>query len=145
MKRLLFFVILLSLALSVHAQDAVKSYFCQQITSVSRSGPNQRVPDRQATYVEWYSDGTIKMMDGTIWKYRGQFNGFHNYGFVRASGIVMPGTQYVEAIFTADFSKMQINYVFGIGMMGTPIPMNSIYVLLGDGTQPAYDWMMGRY
>ena len=142
------FAILIGICVGANAQELerVRSYYCQQISGPdTQYGPNQRVPDRQATYVEWYSDNTIKMMDGTIWQYRGRYNGFHNYAFVRASGMIMPGTQYVEAIFTADFSKMQVNYYFGIGMPGMAIPMNALYNYIGEGTQPAYDWMSGRY
>ncbi len=130
----------------INAQDieSVRSYCCQQISGPSTmNGPNQRVPDNMATYVEWRSDGTIRMFDGTVWKYQGSPNGFHRYSFVRSTGMVMPGTQYVEVYFTADYFKMQVNYYFG--MPGMLIPMNSIYAFIGEGSQPAFDWMNGDF
>ena len=57
-----------------YAQDIEKtrSYYCQQTAGPdTRYGPNVQVPLKDATYVEWYSDNTIKMMDGTIWQYQG--------------------------------------------------------------------------
>jgi hypothetical protein len=51
----------------------------------------------------------------------------------------MPNTQYIEAMFTEDYSAMQVISVFG--MMGRYIQMYKIYRFLGDGSQPAFDWM----
>ena len=56
---------------------------------------------------------------------------------------MMPNTQYVEAMFTEDYSAMQVNYVFG--MMGMYIQMCRIYRFIGDGRQPAFDWMSDSY
>lgn len=154
MKKYYILILFIGLTMCTTAQDQIKSYFCQEISGPSTMyGPNVRVPDRQATYVEWFDDGIIKMMDGTVWKYRGTINGLHRYGFVKATGVIMPGTRYTETVFSADYSRMQINYFFGIDMpgivmpmsMNSIIPMNSLYVFLGEGTQPAYDWMSGQF
>ena len=129
--------------LTVNAQEKTRSYFCQQT-----AGPNSAsaiATTNQATFVQWYSDGSIRMMDGTTWEYQGMRNGFHVYSFLRSTGIAMPNTQYTTAVFNADYSAMQVNYVFGIGMMGMPIQMYSFYRYIGDGSQPAYDWMSGKY
>lgn len=123
------------------AQTITRSYFCLEMGT---RGQVPRVPDRQATFVQWYDNGSIKMLDGTIWKFRNQsFDGIRHYAFAGSSGPVMPGTQYMEAMFSNDFTVMQINYAFGI--MGMMVPMYSIYKFIGEGTQPAYDWISGNY
>lgn len=124
-----------------NAQTITRSYYCQEMGT---QGQVPRVLDRQATYVQWYENGSIKMMDGTIWKFRNQsFDGVRHYAFAGSSGPVMPGTQYMEAMFSSDFTIMQINYAFG--MMGMMVPMYSIYKYIGEGTQPAYDWISGNF
>ena len=137
----LLFVTFMTLTMS--AQEKTRSYFCQQMAGPVSTGPVAM--DRQATFVEWYDDNTIKMMDGTVWKYQGRANGCHVYSFLRTTGMAMPYTQYINAVFSADFSMLQVNYVFGAGMPGIPIRMNSLYKYIGDGREPAYDWMNGRY
>lgn len=131
------------IVLTMSAQEKTRSYFCQQMAGPVSTGPVAM--DRQATFIEWYDDNTIKMMDGTVWKYQGRTNGCHVYSFLRTTGMVMPYTQYINAVFSADFSMLQVNYVFGAGMPGIPIRMNSIYRYIGDGREPAYDWIAGRY
>jgi len=148
MRTMMMMALTICLALRASAQDSetIRSYCCQQISGPSTMyGPNQRVPENMATYVEWYSDNTIRMMDGTIWKYKGCQNGFFYFGYVRSTGMSMPGVQYIEAIFNANFSQMQVNYLFGIGLPGSAILMNSLYAFIGEGRRPASDWMNGNY
>jgi len=137
------FVIAMMMALTMNAQERTRSYFCQQINSPVSTGPTACL--NQATFVMWYDDDTIKMMDGTVWRYQGMTNGYHVYAFSRATGMIMPNTQYQYAIFTTDYSRMQVNYIFGVGMPGFAIQMSSLYKYIGEGQQPAYDWMSGKY
>lgn len=126
---------------AMKAQEMVKSYFLQETRG---GGQVPIVSQNSATYVEWYDNGTIKMMDGTVWRFRNQsWDGVRHYTFVKSTGIVMPNTRYVEAMFAKDFSAMQVNYVFG--MMGRYIQMCRIYRFIGDGSQPAFDWMSNSY
>ncbi len=136
-KKSIFVVIAIAASITTFAQTITRSYFCQEMGT---QGQAPRVPDRIATYVEWYDNGTIKMFDGTIWKFRNQsFDGVRHYVYTGSAMPLMPGTQYVEAMFSSDYSIMQINYGFGI--MGMMVPMYSIYRYLGDGNQLAFDWM----
>lgn len=123
------------------AQTITRSYYCQEMGT---QGQVPRVPDRQATFVQWQEDGSIKMLDGTIWRFRNQsYDGVRHYVFAGSTCPIMPGTQYVEAMFSNDYTIMQINYAFG--MMGMMVPMYSIYRFIGEGTQPAYDWISGNF
>lgn len=137
----LFFVTVFTLTLN--AQEKTRSYFCQQTNGPANTCPIATI--NQATFVEWLDDNTIKMMDGTVWKYQGMNNGCHVYAFQYASGMVMPNTQYQHALFSADYSMMQVYYVFGVGMPGFAIQMNSFYKYIGEGRQPALDWMSGKF
>lgn len=131
------------ITLTMNAQERTRSYFCQQTSGPVSTGPV--AASNLATFVEWYENGTIKMMDGTVWKYQGRKNGYHVYSFLKSTMMAMPGTQYQTAVFTADYSMMQINFIFGVGMPGFAVPMNSFYKYIGEGRQPAYDWINGRY
>lgn len=146
MKKNLYRIVMLLALMSLNiaamkAQEMVKSYFLQETRG---GGQVPIVSQNSATYVEWYDNGTIKMMDGTVWRFRNQsWDGVRHYTFVKSTGIVMPNTRYVEAMFAKDFSAMQVNYVFG--MMGRYIQMCRIYRFIGDGSQPAFDWMSNSY
>lgn len=137
-NRIILTVIVIAASITItSAQTITRSYFCQEMGT---QGQVPRVPDRIATYVEWYDNGTIKMFDGTIWKFRNQsFDGVRHYEYTGSAMPLMPGTQYVEAMFSNDYSIMQINY--GFGMMGMMVPMYSFYRCLGEGKQLAFDWM----
>ena len=142
LNRIVMLLALMSLNIAaMKAQEMVKSYFLQETRG---GGQVPIVSQNSATYVEWYDNGTIKMMDGTVWRFRNQsWDGVRHYTFVKSTGIVMPNTRYVEAMFAKDFSAMQVNYVFG--MMGRYIQMCRIYRFIGDGSQPAFDWMSNSY
>lgn len=138
LNRILMILALMSLSIvAMDAQEMVKSYYQQEVRG---GGQVPIAPQNLATYVEWYDNGIIKMMDGTVWRFRNQsWDGIRHYTFVKSTGIVMPNTQYIEAMFTEDYSAMQVISVFG--MMGRYIQMYKIYRYLGDGSQPAFDWM----
>ena len=77
----LFVVALMTVSLSV--QGKTRSYFCQQINAPVSAGPTATL--NQATFVEWNDDdNSIRMMDGTVWRYQGMRNGCHVYSFWRA-------------------------------------------------------------
>lgn len=136
-------LIMVMLTLTSNSQGKTRSYFCQQINAPVSTGPTATL--NQATFVEWDDDDNIiRMMDGTEWRYQGMRNGCHIYSFYRATGMIMPSTQYQSAVFSGDFSMMQIYYVFGVGMPGFAVQMNAFYNI-GEGRQPAYDWINGRY
>lgn len=145
MKTRIYTLFLMVVAtLTVNAQVITRSYFCQQINAPVSSGPTATL--NQATFVEWNGNNNIiRMMDGTEWCYQGMRNGCHVYSFYRATGIIMPGTQYQYAVFSSDYSILQVYYVFGVGMPGFAIQMNNLYKYLGEGRQPAYDWINGRF
>lgn len=92
----------------------------------------------------WSSDGkTITMSDGTQWRYLQDNNGYHHYTYVGTTGVAMPNTQYNQAVFNHDYSTMAIFYSFG--MSGMMIQMRSDWQYIGEGTQPANDWITGNY
>ena len=134
---MLLFTALVTTTLS--AQERIRSYYCVQVSS-----PNAlpSVSENTSTYVEWYDNGTIKMLDGTVWRYQGKNNGVYVYAF-QGGSVYMPGTRYLTACFSSDFSRLQVNFYFG--MLGMEYPMSAMYSYLGEGRQPAYDWFNKKY
>ena len=125
-------LIMVMLTLTSNSQGKTRSYFCQQINAPVSTGPTATL--NQATFVEWDDDDNIiRMMDGTEWRYQGMRNGCHIYSFYRATGMIMPGTQYQSAVFSGDFSMMRIYYVFGVGMPGFAVQMNAFYKYIDEG------------
>ena len=145
MKTKIFTMILtVMMTLTLSAQGKTRSYFCQQINAPVSTGPTAIL--NEATYVEWNDDSnTIRMMDGTEWRYQGMRNGCHVYSFWRMTGIILPGIQFQYAVFSADYSLMKVYYVIGAGMPGFAVQMNKYYKYIGDGRQPANDWINGQY
>lgn len=123
----------------------IRSYMQKETVGQSANGPIYNVPQNMSTWVEWSEDGrAIQMMDGTIWGYQGQdYNRIHHYKYAGTSSGSMPGTNYVEVMFSPNYDYMQINYTFG--MMGMYTPMVSKWEYIGEGAQAAYDWMNGNY
>lgn len=119
----------------------VKSYYQQEIGA---QGQVPRASEKCADIVTFYDNGLIKLMSGTVWRFRqNDFNGNHIYVFVRNEGIAMPNTYYQNCVFNSNYSIMQTNFSFG--MMGMMMQQYALYRYLGEGTQPAYDWMSGNY
>lgn len=78
-----------------------------------------------------------------MWKYRGN-DAYSNriYGFVRSEGVSLPGYAYQGLVISSDYSRMQMNYLFGF--MGRMVPMYSAYRYLGEGADAANEWMYNR-
>ncbi len=121
-----------------NAQENAKSYAL--IETRTQNGQIGQVPiNNTSTYVEWFDDGTIRMLDGTVWRFINQtWDGVRHYAYVGATGPIMPGTQYIEVMFSNDWTLMQINYLFG--MMGSYMNMCQIYQYIGEGKTAANDW-----
>lgn len=121
-----------------------RSYATSQILTQGAYGTIAEVPQNQGTWVSWSNDGkTITMSDGTQWRYLQDNNGYHHYSYAGTTGVAMPNTQYNQAVFNHDCSTMAIFYRFG--MPGMMIQMRSDWQYIGEGTQPAYDWITGNY
>ena len=88
MKKNLYRIVMLLALMSLNiaamkAQEMVKSYFLQETRG---GGQVPIVSQNSATYVEWYDNGTIKMMDGTVWRFRNQsWDGVRHYTFVKST------------------------------------------------------------
>lgn len=117
-----------------------RSYMENEIIGQSIQGPIYEVPHHAGTWVEWDASGdNIVMMDGTMWKKSRSLDGNVHYRYVGTNGQTERFTQYIEAIFNTDFSKMNIRYTFG--PMGMSLQMVGKYSCLGDGKQLAEDWI----
>lgn len=146
MKR--FIVILMAfIAFTVYSS----SVSAAQITMVksylqSETGGGGQVPvvsNNLSEVVTFFDDGTVKLRFGKVWKYRGNdAYGNRIYAFVRNEGISLPGYSYQGLVISSDYSRMQMNYLFGL--MGRYVPMYTAYRYLGEGTEPANDWMNNR-
>lgn len=55
----------------------------------------------------------------------------------------LPGYSYQVLVISADYTRMQMNYLFGF--MGRMCQMYSAYRLLADGESGANDWMNNKY
>lgn len=142
MKRyticLLFFFVLFSF--HVNAQDC-KSFMQMEVMAPSNSGPITSSDGNVGQWVEWNADDSrISMMDGTIWEldYVDDKNNSH-YKFKKSMLSIPPGTTYHEAVIIPDKTKMQIVYTFG--MMGFYVKMHATYGYIGEGKQPAIDYV----
>lgn len=146
MKRLIvmFAALVAITVISVRVSAAevimVKSYLQQE------TGGGNQVPivsNNLSEVVTFFDDGTIKLRFGTVWKYRGNdAYGNRIYAFVRNEGIALPGYAYQGLAISSDYSRMQMNYLFGL--MGRYVPMYTAYRYLGEGTEPANNWMNNR-
>lgn len=120
--------------------QTIRSYMENEIIGYSVQGPISEVPQHSGTWVEWSATGdVISMMDGTQWKQTKSYDGNMHYRYTGTTGLNQPYTQLLEAIFNADYSKMNIRYLFG--PMGMAIQMVGKYSHIGDGKQLAEDWI----
>lgn len=139
MIQKLIFIALLSSPLISKAQYS-RSYMENEIVGQSIQGPISEVPQHAGTWVEWDSSGdNIVMVDGTKWKKSKSLDGNIHYQYVGTNSQLERFTQYIEAIFNSDFTKMNIRYIFGPKGMG--VQMVGKYSYLGDGKRPAEDWI----
>lgn len=137
-------IVVLFISFAFNASAQTRSYMTSQILTQGAYGPIAEVPQNQGGWVTWSSDGkTITMSDGTQWRYLQDNNGYHHYTYAGTTGVAMPNTQYNQAVFNHDYSTMAIFYSFG--MPGMMIQMRSDWQYIGEGTQPANDWITGNY
>ena len=123
----------------VKAQE-LRSYMENEIIGQSIQGPIYEVPQHAGTWVEWDASGdNIIMMDGTKWMKSNSFDGNIHYRYIGTDGQPERFTHYIEAIFNADFTKMNIPYAFG--PVGMSVQMVGKYSCLGDGKQLAEEWI----
>lgn len=139
MIQKLIFIAILSLPWTSKAQTS-RSYMENELVGQSVRGPISEVPLHAGTWVEWDSTGdNIVMMDGTKWKKSRSLEGNIHYQYIGTNGQPERFTQYIEAIFNPDFTKMNIRYAFG--PMGMSIQMIGKYSCLGEGKQLAEEWI----
>ncbi len=118
----------------------IRSYIENEIIGQSVQGPISEVSQHSGTWVEWFAAGdSITMRDGTQWKQTKSLDGNIHYRYIGTTGKAQPYTQFIEAIFNKDYSKMNIRYVFG--PMGMCVQMAGKYSYLGDGKQLAEEWI----
>ncbi len=112
-----------------------------EIMSPSNSGPITACDGNVGLWVEWNEDeSTLTMMDGTKWKfdYTDSKNNKH-YKFKGSELSIMPGITYHEAVLIHDKTKLRVIYTFG--MMGLDVKMYATYGYIGEGKQPALDYI----
>jgi len=148
--KLLFILSLLLLLPSLLAAQptATRAYYRWKTTGMSTMGPISDCTPGAVT-VEWYNNNFIQIKMGTLstltWRYhRKTLDGCYYYSFYNASGVVMPGTNYTEAVFSSDWGLMQINYMFGLGAF-RKIPMSTIYRYLAEGDSAADEYNQDYY
>lgn len=147
LKLFLSMVAILSL-ISVNNLNAqqVKSYMQGETQTQTPYGPISQYPQgKQATTVTWKSNGNIELMDGTIWKPAGQaLDGSLHYTYVGSSlALTMPDTKYTDLYLAQDYSLMRVVFVFGV--QGMYQQMSTYYSYLGDGAQPAHNYINSGY
>lgn len=122
------------------AQDC-KSFMQMEVVAPSNSGPITASEGNVGLWVEWNGDNSsITMMDGTIWEYSYTDNKKNSHYKYKGSSLsTMPGTTYHEAIIIPDRTKMQIIYTFGF--MGFDVKMYATYGYIGEGKDPAMDYV----
>lgn len=139
MRPYISILLLVSCVFTSIAQSS-RSYMENEIIGQSVQGPISEVPQHSGTWVEWSASGdAIIMMDGSQWKQTKSLDGNIHYRYAGTTGKAQPYTQFIEAIFNKDYSKMNIRYVFG--PIGMGIQMVGKYSYIGDGKQLAEDWI----
>lgn len=122
----------------------VKSFMQMEILSPSNFGPITGCDQDAGLWIEWSSnDNYMEMLDGTIWKYdyTDDKNERH-YKFKKSSMSIVPGTTYHEAVVSFDKTKVVIIYTFGLS--GFYTKMYATYGYIGEGKQPAIDYITQR-
>lgn len=110
----------------------------------SNSGPIAGRDQDAGLWIEWSSNNNyMEMLDGTIWKYDyiDDKNERH-YKFKKSSMSIVPGTTYHEAVVSFDKTKVVIIYTFGLS--GFYTKMYATYGYIGEGMQPAIDYITQR-
>lgn len=118
-----------------------KSYFQQEMGG---GGQVPIVSNNIAEVVYFYDNNTVKLRTGTVWQLQStDAYGNRYYRFIRNEGMSLPGYSYQALVISADYTRMQMNYLFGF--MGRMCQMYSAYQLLADGESGANDWMNNKY
>lgn len=141
MTKFLIYIIFAALLPVYAAAQDCKSFMQMEVMAPSNSGPITASEGNIGLWVEWDANNSrITMMDGTIWEYdyTDEKNNSH-YKYKGSSLSVMPGTTYHEAVIIPDKTKMKIIYTFGF--MGFDVRMYATYGYIGEGKQPAMDYV----
>lgn len=115
-----------------------------EIVSPSYNGPISASSENVGLWVQWYLDRSkIKMLDGTTWKFDKRDNiGNLIYKYIGSSSPLMPGVKYQMVAFIPDYTKMVVYYTFS--MMGTSCQMIATYGYIGEGKEPAINYISGQ-
>ena len=127
---------------TVSAAQMAKSFVQMEVLTPSRSGPITDYAGNVALWAEWIQDESyMEMLDGTKWKYdHMDSKGECHYKFVKSLKPIMPGTTYHEAVVSCDKTKIVVIYTFGFG--GYYTKMYATYGYIGEGKQPAVDYII---
>lgn len=126
---------------TVFAQD-VKSYMQMEVISpVPGEAPISNCDPTAGLWAAWDNEGTsIIMMDGTKWKYsRTDMDGNKYYKYDGTTMSPEPGVTYQDLKVIPDKTKLKIRYIFSF--MGYSAEMIATYGYIGEGTQPAIDYV----
>ncbi len=144
MKVLFGFILCCIVPFSCNAQ-MTKSYMQMEIVSPSYNGPISASADNVGLWVQWNIDRSkIKMFDGTTWSFdKKDGHGNMIYKYQGSTSPIMPGVQYQTVLFIPDYTKMYVFYSFS--MMGTTCQMRATYGYIGEGKEPAINYITGQY
>jgi hypothetical protein len=147
-KNVLVVLVLVFISFLPVQSKVVRSYYRWQTTDMYGANPISGLTPGAIT-IEWDDSGMVLMKMGTIstlaWNNHEELeNGIHHYTFSGASGIVMPGTEYTSIVFSADWSVMQINFLFGLGMYNKHQMVETYrYLADGEGSANLYNEGLG--
>lgn len=115
------------------------------IVSPSYNGPISASSDNVGLWVQWNLDRSkIKMLDGTSWTFeKKDSNGNLIYKYQNSTAPIMPGVNNQKVVFIPDCTKMVIYYTFS--MMGLTCQMVATYGYIGEGREPAINYITGQY
>ena len=143
MNRIKIALFLLFLICSYFPSEAqnVKSFMQMEIFAPSNSGPITGCDQNAGLWIEWSeNDKHMEMLDGTLWKYDyTDSKNERHYKFIKSLMSIMPGTTFHEAIVSFDKTKVVIIYTFGFSGLYTK--MYATYGYIGEGKQPAIDYI----
>lgn len=124
--------------------QVIKSFMQMEILTPSNSGPITGCNQDAGLWIEWSeNDNNMEMLDGTMWKYDyTDNNNERHYKFKKSSISIIPGITYHEAVVSFDKTKVVIIYTFGLS--GYYTKMYATYGYIGEGKQPAIDYITRR-
>lgn len=112
-----------------------------EVLAPSNSGPITSAEKKMGLWIEWNSDeSVINMIDGTIWDYeRTDEKNYRHYKFRSSIMSISSGVTFHEVVVIPDKTKIQVIYTFGF--MGFNVKMFATYGYIGEGKQPALDYI----